>query len=69
MLQADSASVAWNGDKKRWEVRVQVGAEVVRRPLTGVAERAEPNVLKSKAIEVAADEGYALDVGHVSLAA
>src|SRR5260370_523315 len=34
MLRADHASVGWNPEKKRWEVRIQVGGEVMKRPIS-----------------------------------
>ena len=66
MLRADQARVGWNPGKKRWEVRIQVGAEVMKRPLVGAAQ-AEEAVLKSQAIEIAKDEGYALESANVSV--
>jgi hypothetical protein len=67
MLKADSASVAWNADKKRWDVRIQVGEEVIRRPLLGTAEQDDASSLKSKAVETAAEEGYTLDASRVTV--
>jgi hypothetical protein len=67
MLRADHASVAWNPNKKRWEVRIQVGEEVMKRPLQGVAAQADEAALKSQAIEIAKDEGYAVDPANVSV--
>jgi hypothetical protein len=66
MLRADQARVGWNPDKKRWEVRIQVGGEVIKRPLVGAAAADEAS-LKSQAIDVAKDEGYTLDPANVSV--
>ena len=32
-LKADNARVEWDSPKKRWEVHINVGAEVIKRPL------------------------------------
>jgi len=67
MLRADQASVSWNPDKKRWEVRIHVGGEVMKRPLEGFAAQADENALKARAVEIATDEGYAVDSANVSV--
>ena len=62
MLRAAEARVAWNGDKKRWEVRIQVGAEVVKRPISkGESE----DSIRAQAVQIAHDEGYELDPARV----
>jgi hypothetical protein len=67
MLRADHASIGWNPQKKRWEVRLQVGAEVMKRPLAGTASQADLGALKAQAVEIAKDEGYTLDAANVSV--
>jgi hypothetical protein len=67
MLRADQASVSWNPDKKRWEVRIQVGGEVMKRHLEGIAAQADETVLKARAVEIVTDEGYAVDPANVSV--
>ena len=65
-MRADHAKVTWNAEKKRWEARIQVGAEVVRRPLSKNAGDAA-EALKSQAVEIAKDEGYELDPAQVEV--
>ena len=64
MLRADQARVGWNPEKKRWEVRIQVGSEVMKRPIPQPHETGEAD-LKVQAVATAKDEGYELDPGHV----
>jgi hypothetical protein len=67
MLRADHGAVGWNSDKKRWEVRISVGAEVMKRPLAGLAAESDEATLKARAVEIATDEGYTLDPANVSV--
>lgn len=67
MLRADHASVAWNAAKKRWEVRIQVGAEVMKRPIPNLASNAGSEALLPQAVAIARDEGYELDPARVVL--
>jgi hypothetical protein len=60
MLQADRAKVEWNSAKKMWEVRIDVGAEVIKRPIENVPDDTGEAVLKERAIAIALDEGYQL---------
>ena len=69
MLHADRAKVEYNSEKKRWEVRILVGAEVIKRPIdrhvadTGVA------ALKELAVNTARDEGYEVTAEQVDVVA
>jgi hypothetical protein len=67
MLHADGAAVEWNPDKKRWEVHIFVGQEVIKRPIDKkIAESGEAE-LKTEAERVAREEGYELDPVRVAL--
>lgn len=61
MLRADSAHVNWDSQKKQWNVRVKVGEEVMRRPISGTPESADDETLRSLAVETARDDGYEVD--------
>jgi hypothetical protein len=68
MTQADKAEVTW-GDrdrKKGWTVRIQVGAEVIRRHL-GNTRDAEEAAIRSLAVAAAKDDGYELDPALVEI--
>lgn len=67
MVSATEAKVAWNPAKKHWQVVIQVGAEVIRRPCPKQAHDAGDEVLRALALETAKDEGYDLDAGHVEI--
>jgi len=65
MQKATKATVDWDKDKNHWRVRVQVGEEVIKRTLPDVPQNASDDVLRSKAVEDAHDEGYEVDPGSV----
>lgn len=67
MLRADSANVNWDTEKKRWNVRVKVGEEVIRRPLPKTPQTAAEEVLRSLAVETAKADGYKVDPGKVAV--
>jgi hypothetical protein len=69
MTQADKAEVTW-GDrdrKKGWTVRIQVGAEVIRRHLDSAKKDAEEEAIRSLAVAAAQDDGYQLDPGKIEI--
>ena len=46
MDKANSAKVEWDSAKKRWEVHIEVGAEVIKRPIAeATVERAVTNYI------------------------
>lgn len=67
MTKATKATVDWDSDKKHWRVRVQVGEEVIKRTLPDVPQNASDDVLRSKAVEDAHDEGYEVDPASVAV--
>jgi len=58
MLRADQAKVEWNSAKKHWEVRILVGAEVIKRPIPNQPGDSGEAALKEAAVAIARDEGY-----------
>ena len=68
MIQAGSAKVEWNPEKKHWQVVIQVGAEVIRRQCAKTPSDAGDAELRALAIQTARDEGYTLEEAHVSIA-
>ena len=67
MLRADNAKVQWDSAKKQWHVDIQVGAEVIKRPLLRCLEATVDEALRSRAVEIAEDDGYELDAARVSI--
>lgn len=64
MLRADSATVNWDQAKKAWQVRLEIGKEVIKRACK-VARDTDDQRLQSLALETARDEGYELDAARV----
>jgi len=65
LLRAHEARLAWDSGRKRWHVDIHVGAEVIKRPLAKEGETAGDEALRSRAVEIAKDEGYELDAARV----
>jgi len=67
MIRANEAKVEWNPAKKQWQVVIQVGEEVIRRPCPKNAQDAADADLRTVALDTARDEGYDLDPAAVSI--
>jgi hypothetical protein len=67
MMRANEAKVEWNAAKKVWQVVIQVGAEVIRRPCPKNKQDAADADLRSVAVETAKDEGYEIDPAQVAV--
>ena len=65
MMHADSAKVAWNAQKKHWEVHILVGAEVIKRPIP--KNISGEDALRTQAVSTARDEGYEVNPEQVAL--
>ncbi len=68
MLKANRARVEWDEHKKRWEVHIHVGAEVIKRPLPKQTLESGEEAIRAQAIATARDEGYELDPSKVEIA-
>jgi hypothetical protein len=66
MTKAAQAQVNWDSQKKSWQVRIQVGEEVIKRPAK-VAANAADETLRALAVTVAQDEGYAVEASQVTI--
>jgi hypothetical protein len=67
LLRANSARVEWESAKKRWEVHVVVGAEVIKRPLPNETLESGDDTVRAQAVATARDEGYELDPQNVEI--
>jgi hypothetical protein len=65
-MRADRVEVSWDGDKKKWIVRIQVGGEVIRRSCDVAKDAMEPTI-RSAAQEAIKDEGYEADVVQMTI--
>jgi hypothetical protein len=66
-MRANEAKVEWNAAKKQWQVVIQVGAEVIRRPCPKNSHDAADADLRSAAVETAKDEGYDVEPAAVAI--
>ena len=69
MIKANDAKVEWNAEKKRWQVVIHMGAEVIRRQCEKTPRDAPEATLRELAVTTAKDEGYELDPAQVSVIA
>lgn len=67
MLHADRAKVEWSPGKKRWEVRILVGGEVIKRALEKHSADTGESTLKELACATARDEGYEMSPEQVQV--
>jgi hypothetical protein len=67
VIRATKAKVDWDPQKKQWHVRVQIGEEVIKRPLGKTAQNANEEALRSQAVATAKDEGYEVDPSTVAI--
>ena len=69
MLRADKARIEWDRHKKCWEVHIQIGAEVIKRPLSKARKGADAaaDELVTQALAIGKDEGYDLDPAQVAV--
>jgi hypothetical protein len=65
-MKADRVEASWDPAKKRWVIRIEVGAEVIRRPVDA-PQSADDQSLRAAAEKTAADEGYEIAAANVSL--
>jgi len=67
MDKATGAKVEWDSAKKRWEVHIEVGAEVIKRPLPQETVDAGDEAIRRAAVMIASDEGYDLDPASIQI--
>ena len=67
MVKANSAKVEWDSAKKRWEVHIEVGAEVIKRSIEEKTIESGDDAIRASAVATANDEGYELDPASVQI--
>jgi hypothetical protein len=65
-MRTDHVEVSWDGEKKKWVVRIQVGGEVIRRSCDVPKDAMEPTI-RSAAQAAIKDEGYEADVMQMTI--
>ena len=56
-MRADRVEVSWDGDKKKWLVRIQIGEEVIRRYCDAPRDADEQRI-RAEVQKTLVDEGY-----------
>jgi len=68
LIQAETASIRWQPEKRRWTVTVAIGGEVIKRSAGRTPPHdATDDVLRACAVATARDEGYAVLPDEVSV--
>ena len=65
-MNADRVEVSWDAEKNSWLIRVEVGAEVIRRHCKE-PKSADDKTLQTAAERTAADEGYLVSSANISV--
>jgi hypothetical protein len=65
-MNADRVEVSWDAEKSSWLIRIEVGAEVIRRHCKE-SRSADDQVLQTQAAKTAADEGYQVLPANISV--
>ena len=67
MVEISNAAVNWDAQKKHWVIRLQIGGEVIKRPVPKAARDTDDELLRSTAVQIAEDEGYHLNPSTVTV--
>ena len=65
-MKADRVEVSWDADKHKWLVRVEIGAEVIRRHCP-YGHDVDEQTLRSAAAQTVVDEGYEVDQARIAI--
>lgn len=65
-MQADRVEVSWDAGKHNWLVRIEVGAEVIRRHCKYPRD-ADEQTLRAAATQTVSDEGYEVDQTSIAV--
>jgi hypothetical protein len=65
-MNADRVEVSWDSEKNSWLIRIEVGAEVIRRHCKE-SKSADEKTLQTAAERTAADEGYQVSAANISV--
>jgi hypothetical protein len=65
-MNADRVEVSWDAEKSSWLIRIEVGAEVIRRHCKEPKD-ADDKALQTAAAKTAVDEGYQVAAANISV--
>ena len=63
-MRAERVQVSWDSNKSKWVVRIEAGAQVIRRHMD-VPKDADDQTLRSAAQKTVHDEGYEGDLTEI----
>jgi hypothetical protein len=64
--QPDRVELSWDTGKSKWLVRIEAGAEVIRR-YCDLAKDADDNTIRTAAQKTVQDEGYDLNPAALTI--
>jgi hypothetical protein len=59
-MRVDRTEVSWDAEKSKWQIRIVVGEEVIRR-YCDLPQTASETELRAAALKTLTDEGYESD--------
>ena len=66
MMQAHKVEVSWDPAKHEWLVRIEIGAQVIRRHCH-LSRDVDEQTLRNSAAQTVVDEGYQVDESHIAV--
>jgi hypothetical protein len=63
-MRPDRVEVSWDAGKSKWQVRIQIGEEVIHRHCDS-PKNADEATLRAAAAKTVADEGYEADPAKI----
>ena len=65
-MRADRTEVSWDAEKSKWQIRIVVGEEVIRR-YCDLPQTASETDLRAAAQKTLTDEGFDSDGGAITI--
>ena len=65
-MRADRTEVSWDTEKSKWQIRIVVGEEVIRR-YCDLPQTASETDLRAAAQKTLTDEGFESDSGAITI--
>jgi hypothetical protein len=65
-MKPDRVEVSWDAEKSKWQVRIQIGEEVIHRHCDS-PKNADEAALRAAAAKTVVDEGYEVDPAKITI--
>ena len=65
-MRPDRVEVSWDAGKSKWQVRIQIGEEVIHRHCDS-PKNADDATLRAAAAKTVVDEGYEADPAKITI--